>query len=178
MSFDWWFWAGLLVVVLLVYLRSLAGRLDRLHVRLEAAKDALDAQLVRRSAAATEVANSGLLDPATSTLIAQAAYDAGRAKAPVREVAESDLSRALRAALDDSEEVELLRAERVGATLLDDLGSASSRVVLARNFHNDAVRATLQIRKRRVVRWLRLAGTAPWPRSFDMDDTPPVRLVR
>ena len=67
---------GLLVVVILLYLRSLAGRLDRLHVRLEAADAALDAQLVRRSAAAAELAYSGMLDPASSLLLADASREA------------------------------------------------------------------------------------------------------
>src|SRR5260370_30418612 len=75
-----------------------AGRLDRLHARVEAARAALDAALVRRSAVALELAAGGLLDPATSLLIASAAHDA-RAAGQLDEGAQSDLTRALRAAL-------------------------------------------------------------------------------
>ena len=53
---------------------------------------------------------------------------------------------------------------------------ACQRVVLARRFYNDAVRTTQVIRRRRLVRWLRLAGTAPFPESFEMDDHPPRTL--
>ena len=81
-----------------VYVSWRAGRLDRLHARVEAARAALDAALVRRSSISLELAASGLLDPATSLLIAGAAHDARAAGEP-NERAESDLTRALRAAL-------------------------------------------------------------------------------
>src|SRR5258708_13693359 len=81
-----------------VYVSWRAGRLDRLHARVEAARAALDAALVRRSSISVELAASGLLDPATSLLIAGAAHDARAAGEP-DERAESDLTRALRAAL-------------------------------------------------------------------------------
>jgi hypothetical protein len=57
-------YTGTLVLVLVLillfglYLSWTATRLDRLHVRLDAAKVALDAQLVRRSAATLELARS------------------------------------------------------------------------------------------------------------------------
>jgi len=164
-----------LVVLFLLYLRSVAGRLDRLHVRLEAAEAALDAQLLRRTAAASEVAHSGLVDPATAVLLADAAYTAqgsGRNDRPAREAAESALSFALRAALDE-EEVAELSDSPAGRHLVEEVRQAGDRVLLARRFHNDAVRATLRLRRRRLVRWFRLAGTAEWPRAFEIDDAPP-----
>jgi hypothetical protein len=167
----------LVVFVVLLYLRSLAGRLDRLHVRLEAAGATLDAQLVRRSAAAAELAYAGLLDPASSLLLADAAREAqiaSREDPARRELVESALSSALRAALDDSDVAELsLTPQRA---LLDELRSAGQRVLLARRFHNDASRATLRLRRRQLVRRLGLAGHAPWPRAFEMDDAPPPAL--
>ena len=41
--------------------------------------------------------------------------------------------------------------------------------------HNDAVRDTLALRSRRLVRWLRLAGTAPLPAYFEIADAAPER---
>jgi hypothetical protein len=41
-------------------------------------------------------------------------------------------------------------------------------VVIARRVYNDAVRDTLALRSRRMVRWLRLAGTAAAPRYFEI----------
>jgi len=84
------------IAMLGVYISWRAGRLDRLHARLEAARFALDAALIRRSSIALELASSGLLDPATSVLLAGAAHDA-RSAEQAREMQESDLTRALRA---------------------------------------------------------------------------------
>jgi ribosomal protein L15 len=68
------------VAILGVYVSWRAGRLDRLHARLEARRAALDVALVRRSSVALELASSGLLDPATSLLLASAAHDARSAQ--------------------------------------------------------------------------------------------------
>jgi hypothetical protein len=48
---------------------------------------------------------------------------------------------------------------------------------MARRFHNDAVRAARALRRHRKVRWFRLAGHAPFPLAFEMDDEPPVALA-
>jgi hypothetical protein len=164
------------VSLIALYLRSLAGRLDRLHVRAEGARDALDAQLIRRSAAAVELAYSGLLDPATSVLLAQEALLAQAATEPDRASAESELTGALHAAFADDATVDLLESSVRGKELTEVLRSACHRVMLARRFANEAVRTTQALRERRLVRWLRLAGTAPYPREFEMDDLPPASL--
>src|ERR1700690_3744616 len=65
-----------IVLFLGVYVSWRAGRLDRMHARLEAARAALDVTLVRRSSVALELASSGFLDPATSLLLASAAHEA------------------------------------------------------------------------------------------------------
>jgi hypothetical protein len=176
---SWWWLVVVLVVVLLIplYLRSLAGRLDRLHVRLEAAGATLDAQLVRRAAASAELAYAGLLDPATSLLLADASREAQIASGEdpgSRELVESQLSSALRAALSDSDVAAFSATPQ--RALLDELRSACQRVLLARRFHNDAALATLRLRQRPLVRRLGLAGHAPWPRLFEMDDSPPPAL--
>jgi hypothetical protein len=51
-----------------------ASRLDRLHRKVIASRLALDGQLGRRASAAMDLASSGELDPASSVLIAEAAY--------------------------------------------------------------------------------------------------------
>ena len=82
------------VVALASYLTWMAGRLDRLAIRGEAAASALDAQLVRRAAVAVELAG-----PEHSQLqdAARGALDEARAGGD-RSAIESELSRALRAA--------------------------------------------------------------------------------
>jgi hypothetical protein len=177
MRVDWWVVVLVTAVVLFgLYLRGLAGRLDRLHVRVEAAAEALDAQLVRRSAAVLETATCGLLDPASSMLLAEAAHAAQVAERPQREEVESALTHALRATLDGPEVSEVMASGGPGQEVLADLAEACHRVVLARRFHNDAAAATFRLRRQRVVRYLRLAGSAPMPRTFEMDDLPPEPL--
>jgi hypothetical protein len=153
-----------------VYVSWRAGRLDRLHARVEAARAALDAALVRRSAVALELAAGGLLDPATSLLIAGAAYDA-RAPGEPDERAESDLTRALRAALGQPGFRTALASQPGGDELLAELEAAAHQVFLARKFYNDAVAATRSARRRWLVRLLRLAGGAPLPEFFEIDDS-------
>ena len=105
------------------YVSWRASRLDRLHNRTEATRTALDLALVRRASAAAELASSGLLDPATSLLLADAVRRARQADPAERDLAESDLTRALRATLGDPEfRAELRAGDGQGA------GSAASAV--------------------------------------------------
>jgi hypothetical protein len=153
-----------------VYVSWRAGRLDRLHARLEAARFALDAALVRRSAVAIELASSGLLDPATSVLLATAAHDA-RAAQTARELPESDLTRALRAVFSQPEFRTALSGLAGAQELLAELEGAAHQVFLARKFYNDAVAATQAARRRWLARALRLAGNAAMPEFFEIDDS-------
>jgi hypothetical protein len=153
-----------------VYISWRAGRLDRLHARLDAARFALDAALVRRSSIALELASSGLLDPATSVLLAGAAHDA-RSAEDGREMPESDLTRALRAVFSQPDFRTLLAGRGGAEEMLAELESASHQVFLARKFYNDAVAATLAARRRWLAVALRLAGSAAKPEFFEIDDS-------
>lgn len=170
--------AVLVLVVVGFYLSWTAGRIDRMHGRVEAARAALDAQLVRRSSVALELATADVLDPAAAVLIAETAHAAREAGPAARDQAESDLSGVLRAALDQPRQCEDLARTARGRLLLDELETASRRVVMARRFHNDAVRATRAVRRKRHVRYLRLAGHAAMPSTFEFDDAPPACLAR
>jgi hypothetical protein len=169
-------WIGVAILLAGVYLWLTANRLDRLHARVEGSRSALDAQLVRRSSVALELATSQLLDPATSLLLTEAAHEAREAPADERELAESNLSRALRATLEEPGQLDEIDATTGGSELIKDLAAASRRVVMARRFHNDAVIATRTVRRKRLVRWFGLSGRAPLPTSFEMDDEPPKSL--
>jgi hypothetical protein len=159
-----------ILAMLGVYISWRAGRLDRLHARLEAARFALDAALVRRSSIALELASSGLLDPATSVLLAGAAHDA-RSAEQAREMPESDLTRALRAVFGQPDFRTLLAGREGAEELLTELESAAHQVFLARKFYNDAVAATQAARQRWLARVLRLSGRAPDPEFFEIDDS-------
>jgi hypothetical protein len=167
---------ALLIAVLFllgVYVSWRATRLDRLHVRLETARAGLDAALVRRAAVALELAASRQLDPATSLLLAAAAHEARIADNENREFAESDLSRALRAVIDQPDFRRTVAAREDGADLLDDLDAAVRKVGYARSFYNNAVTATRSARRKLLPRVLPLSGRAPLPEFFEIDDAPP-----
>jgi len=147
------------------YLSWTAGRLDRLHARVDASWAALDAALVRRAAAARAVAVH-LEDSAAGSALDTAATAALEATAEARELLENDLTRALKAALP------LLVHDEAGEAARAELETASTRVGLARSFHNAAVKDTRAVRLRRIPRALRLAGHRALPTYFEIDDTP------
>ncbi|MEJ5915841.1 hypothetical protein [Pseudokineococcus sp. 1T1Z-3] len=182
-------------------LSTAARRLDRLHRRADGARAALAEQLVRRAAATDRLARSGLLDPAASVLLAAAAAEAlgggetssGQASGqapgqapgeqvasppppPDRARAEGDLTAALRAALTP-DVLDDLRSRPEAEGLLGDLATACHRLVLARHISNAAQTQVARRRGTRLVRWARLAGRAPSPRTFDVDDAPPPGLL-
>jgi hypothetical protein len=177
--------AGLLVAAAGVV--GAATRLDRLHVRTDAAWAALDAALCHRARAVSALDGNALdgsaldgnaldgnaLDGgAALRYVADAALSAGAhvalrvgadavpgAGAQVaREEVENELGRAL-AVLDRTE---------LGSARAALLADAEQRVVIARRVYNDAVRDTLALRSHRMVRLLRLAGTASLPRYFEI----------
>ncbi|KLJ04447.1 hypothetical protein ABZ114_07040 [Streptomyces albidoflavus] len=170
-------WIAVALLAIGVYLSWTAGRLDRLHARIDAARAALDAQLLRRASVAQELATAGVLDPAASIVLYEAAHAARQADEEAREVAESELSQALRAVFGDASQVDAVRQAPGGTETADELAAAVRRVPMARRFHNDAVRAARALRRHRTVRWLRLAGHAPFPLAFEMDDEPPAALA-
>ena len=185
--------AVLVLVLLGFWVSWRASRLDRLHNRVEAARTSLDLALVRRAAAASELASSGQLDPAASLLLADAVRRARQADPAERDLAESDLTRALRATLGTPEFRAELRAgdgqgaspaggagpagagdpdgDPDGATeLLDEVEKAANQVFIARKFYNDVAGRTLDARRRPLARVLHLSGSAPQPEFFEMED--------
>ncbi|TDC74753.1 hypothetical protein [Streptomyces hainanensis] len=170
-------WIAVALLLVGVYLSWTAGRLDRLHARIDAARAALDAQLLRRASIAQELATAGVFDPAASMVLYQAAHAARLAEDEQREVAESELSQALRAVLAESAQVLAIREAPGGPPMVEELVAGVRRVPMARRFHNDAVRAARAVRRHRTVRWFRLAGHAPFPMAFEMDDEPPTSLT-
>jgi hypothetical protein len=145
-------WSVLAVIALAVYITWTAGRLDRMHARVDAAWAALDTQLVRRAAAARA------LELPSVVRAAEAALEAGQTG---RQEVENDLSRCLRAVWH----------EVPPGPQRDELEAAASRVALARSFHNGAVTNARALRRNRLVRLLRLAGHRAAPEFFDVDET-------
>nr|WP_202892132.1 hypothetical protein [Kribbella shirazensis] len=155
------FAVGVVLLALGAYASWTAGRLDRLHQRVELARASLETELARRSALVAELAGSDVLDPASSLLLVDAAHRARAASLDameVREQAESALTRAIHATSTDVE------------PWAGELNLAMRRVQLARRFHNDVVVSTRDLRQRRLVRWFHLAGRAPMPATIELED--------
>nr|WP_024805663.1 NUDIX domain-containing protein [Nocardia sp. BMG51109] len=215
-----------LVVVAAGWAYSTANRLDRLHVRSDQARHALEAALARRAVVARAVALSlssprsppggaGTLPsgvgsppsgPGTSPSGPGLPSDSGPSLSTAGSVgstggvpsgaeslpptansgraAAGEQARVLHTLADRAERVDWSERETVenrlaaalstiDITLLPpqlvaELADAEARVLIARRFHNDAVRDTLALRTRRPVRLLHLGGTAPLPRYFEI----------
>ena len=163
-------WTVILVIALAVSLLVLfafafwgyrtANRLDRLHVRYDLSWQALDSALARRAVVARAVAADafGGAANAEANQLVELADNAERAPRRAREACENTLSAAL-ATVDPA---------AVPTGLIAELADAETRVLLARRFHNDAVRDTLALRDRRLVRLFRLGGKAALPSYFEI----------
>jgi hypothetical protein len=127
-----------------------ATRLDRLHMRTDAAWAALDAALHQRALAVSALNGN--------VALCGAALAAVHAQPSAREELENELGRVLSA----------LNRGGLAPASASRLADAEQRVVIARRVYNDAVRDTRALRSHRMVRWLRLAGTAPLPRYFEI----------
>ena len=154
------------VLVLLLLIAALrlwltANRLDRLHVRTEAAWSALEGALARRIVATRAVAAAGGLDQGQAEQLRRLADVADHADRAHRADAENDLSRAL-STIPAASEPELAA----------ELADAAERVVLARRFYNDAVRDTRALRAVLFTRVFGLAGRAAMPDYFEIAEYP------
>ncbi|MDG4669334.1 NUDIX domain-containing protein [Mycobacterium sp. 236(2023)] len=146
------------VLLILAWAYQTANRLDRLHVRYDLSWQALDGALARRAVVARAVAVEAYGGGPDGKRLAALADAAERAPRPLREAAENELSAALGRVNPSS----------LAVALVAELADAEARVLLARRFHNDAVRDTLALRERPLVRTLRLGGTAALPSYFEI----------
>lgn len=163
-----WAWVGVgvavAVAVVALWLSWTATRLDRMHLRVEAAGAALQAQLQRRAAVAAELASGGLSNPASALALldaARAAREAEDGEPGDRWAAESELTCVLHEAGLPSYEAE---------PLMPDLVDACRRAAVGRGIYNDLVATTLALHRRRRVRWFRLTGHALPPQPVEFDD--------
>ena len=127
-----------------------AQRLDRLHIRVDRSRDALQAALDRRCAVLA-VAYPQLAPAAHAAEAVQLRPDGFTDRLR----AEDEL-RDLAAGLADSQRPEI--------------ADADTRVMLALRFYNDAVADTRALRLNPLVRGLRLGGTAALPSYCSLRD--------
>lgn len=178
---TWTNWLILILVILIFiwYLSNLAGRLDRLHLKAEAARASLDAQLAHRTSAIGRLVEKlGDSDQSTSSL-----KNAWR-EALMIELAHSDshsqwqIETGLTLQLNEIFEAKpSLHSDPALTELMRDLAASCRRVQYAKAFHNDAQKAALEVRSRWVVRSFRLAGRARLPQVIEFDDQIPQALL-
>ncbi|AHI22942.1 LemA family protein [Corynebacterium vitaeruminis] len=141
---------AVLVTVALYWAFSTAQRLNRLHIRTDSAKLALQAALDKRAAvvAAVEPSSQAAAEAAEAITLDYATFES-------RANAEREISKAIAA---------------MGEDLPPRVIDAQSRLQLAHRFYNDAVSDTRALRTRPMVRVLRLGGTARLPEYFEFND--------
>ena len=152
-----------LILLLAWYLSFLAGRLDRLHHRVETSWEHLDALLQRRAAIALEISHSEEIDPATGMLLMAAAYQAREANIIERNEAETSLSETLRLLSKEAK-------NEIGGTLLGELERVTEKIALAVTIHLEAVNSARALRSKIIFRIFRLAGHAPLPVRYSFED--------
>nr|WP_242516542.1 hypothetical protein [Corynebacterium mendelii] len=135
--------AAVVVTTVVLWACFTAQRLNRLHIRTDAARITLKGALDRRAAVAAA------LDPSLVAACRRAeATGLGPGDMSARVAAENELT-------------DLLAASPAAAH--PQIADAEARVALAHRFYNDAVTDTRAVRTRALVRLLRLGGTAPLP---------------
>lgn len=137
-----------LLVAAVLWAYYTAQRLNRLHIRVDAALAQLQASLDRRAAVlgALDASLGVKAQRAESICLDPGSFDA-------RATAERELS---------------LAAASVFSQRPEQLVEAETRVQLAHRFYNEAVADTRALRLRPVVRVFRLGGTARLPEFFEL----------
>ncbi len=147
------------------YLSLLAGRLDRLHHRVETSWANLDGLLQRRAAIALEIARSDFADPASSLLLTFASHQAREASVKDRSQAESGLSGALAILRETSG----AHSDLAVQDLFRELGELNAKIEVAVALHVESVNRTQLIRSKWIIRTFRLAGSAPLPVTYEFE---------
>ncbi|GAA1443725.1 hypothetical protein [Nocardiopsis tropica] len=162
-------WAVLALALFGFYLSWRATRLHRLHHRVDVARAGLEGALARRRSAVLALAGAGCVPREGCRALEEAVAAAGEAGERRLDLAESRLSRVLRDVVEGTGAGDAASAHPVHA----EVEAAAKGVHIARTFYNDAVSDTRRARRSRIVRVFRLAGTAPLPDYFEIDDRPP-----
>lgn len=142
---------AVILTALVLWAYSTAQRLNRLHIRTDSSRQALEAALDRRAALV------GALLPGS----AEAARRAESIPLIYSRFAERAQAERL------ISETILAQQPPVAEALVD----AAARVELAHRFYNEAVTDTRDLRTRVSIRALRLGGRAPLPEYFELLDT-------
>jgi len=167
------------VLLTALWLSSVAGRLDRVHVRRDMLRESLKLQLAWRESASARIVAAGVLPTELAQRLEKAlteSIEAANVSFDEYVLRESEITAVLAEAFEDIAAVEQMCIAPNVRELCGDLAHACRRVMLARRFHNDAVGAAQLLHRRTIVRVLKLAGHTPFPTTVDLDDTVPPGL--
>ena len=146
-----WIAVAVVVTLLAAWAYNTAQRLNRLHIRLDRSRDALQAALDRRCAVIAAIYPE----------LRSAAEDAEHVRMTPQDI---------HTRLTQEEQLSAQVGERIaGKEAPGALSDADIRVELATRFYDDAVADTRALRLRPSVSFLRLGGTAALP-QFVRDD--------
>ncbi len=178
MEISNWVLIAIGVFLFALYLSNVAGRLDRLHLKVENARNALDRQLALRSAICSDIAGLDLLDATLRSRLANAIH------ASISEESldvhtkneweiESEVTKSLCELFDKDFDISKYPNQK---NLIQETAGATRRVQYALTFYNDAARSAIKVRRRWLVRSFRLFGRASMPVLIDFDDQIPQGL--
>lgn len=169
------------LILVVWYLSHVAGRLDRLHDRINSAWASLNTALARRAAAVVEIATNENLDVISRALLADSAHKTLMAS-DENFVLRSHLENALSEMLCDVFDEEFLVAkphfDQEQSDSLLELAIICERLAMTKTFHDGAVFDALSLRSRFFVRLFHLFGHAKLPEYTGLDVRIPKGLAR
>lgn len=155
------------------YLSNVAGRLDRLHLKAEAARLSLDTQLAHRTSAVGRLVEKLQGQNQQNIELANVWQEVLKREADEEN---DELQWQYESALTLAINTFVVTHDSVVndpdyANIMADLAKASRRVQYAKAFHNDAQTNALKVRQRWLVKFFRLAGRAKLPSLIEFDDS-------
>ena len=151
---------------------SRARRLDRLHQRIIASRDALSRLLLRRASEASLLTQCAAFEEGSADAmrdLARAYIHDGGDQLTTDGLDRRTTAGAIRDTLTPPVR-ESIGADPLAAARLEALDATCYRIQLTRNVHNVDVAGVRALRSARMVKLLRLAGRAPIPEPIDFDD--------
>ena len=178
MNISSWAIPGIFLVVFALYLSNVAGRLDRLHLKVENARNALDRQLALRSAICSDLAGLEVLDVNLRNRLANAIHasiseESLEIHSKNEWLIESEVTRSLCDLFHKDFDINKYPLHK---NLIQETAGATRRVQYALTFYNDAARSAIKVRNRWIVRSFRLFGRASMPVLIEFDDQIPQGL--
>jgi len=161
---SYWIVLVLVLFIYAIYLSNVAGRLDRLHLKVENARQALDRQLALRTSICKEIIKLSVLDQNLVSELENALKDSIQEESLEIHTQqeweiETRVSIALSNIFDDEKITKIINDKK----LLTEIAAAIRRVSYALTFYNDAAKSAIKVRKRWTVRFFRLFGRAAMP---------------